>query len=871
MSEEDHKVLKKLKIRTKLGKKRPEGLEITHVPKDADLDVLIVKHGVLYTQAGVKNLVIHSPFLLFPGYMREVLSDSLDIQVRVTNDSFTRALDGSRSGGGNFLDYGVNALLRLGFIWPEAEEYLPEAYWGKAGWKEKDAAIQKLKSCTTEEALSDLAVSQPHCLETLAKILRQTKPEYEKQETITVQDIFKEKESLEKLGYLSPRDYYLDKFADTLNSRQESGARSDIYYKIGFESGLPCNLVLSPEGRERWEEAIATGKPFELFDDYSHVTKHLGLDLEHLDYQAKEDQTKAKLLEDSKDRAKKTEKTKLENRAKKATLLDKFLKNPLELRPTICKPDSKSLTPPPKFESLDTRPEIISLESKLFSKIDRILKSYDSVLHKKEREDAFIEIFNNYYDPANTEEVLCLDKIIQAEHIPFIPEKLIPKYFQHNKAAYNGELEGELIKIATYALREQRTLAGFSSGARAIFHRHSGYEPKPVLGGSSSSLSQAMVDSGFSDVMTYFLANEQAQEEAKRIHKSEEHNIQEVEDGEEQNKPGVLAITHEITPSASPVKEDLHIDPGSGKRSKKQEEGNGAVVEGVKELELAENQDDPNTQYSLAVRYENGTGGIEQNLKEAVRLYQLAAAQNHSEAQYNLARCYRDGIGVEQDIGEARRLYQLAAEQDHEGAQVALQRIPLHKDVDSKARQPQQPPTNNSVEVTPPGSNPSIVPSVTSATIPTATNKELTPTEIGDEKTRQNVTDSFNPPYRSNLVSESKPFYKKYPKSTFFSVAFVVVDAVETGISASKLSYLTRDGEVLKQIIDGLNVVGQALIKDVGKLNAGTVASLTVNGALLLAMAIVFIGSHLVKKADKVKGVGDTKANIGTAAPLSRQ
>ena len=46
---------------------------------------------------------------------------------------------------------------------------------------------------------------------------------------------------------------------------------------------------------------------------------------------------------------------------------------------------------------------------------------------------------------------------------------------------------------------------------------------------------------------------------------------------------------------------------------------------------------------------------------EAVRLYRMAADQDHNAAQFNLGVCYRNGIGVLEDEVEARRWFQLAA------------------------------------------------------------------------------------------------------------------------------------------------------------------------------------------------------------------
>ena len=53
-------------------------------------------------------------------------------------------------------------------------------------------------------------------------------------------------------------------------------------------------------------------------------------------------------------------------------------------------------------------------------------------------------------------------------------------------------------------------------------------------------------------------------------------------------------------------------------------------------------------------------------------MYQKAAEQGFSYGQYDLGRCYANGIGVKQDAVQAAQLYQKAAEQGHKDAQLAL-------------------------------------------------------------------------------------------------------------------------------------------------------------------------------------------------------
>lgn len=90
--------------------------------------------------------------------------------------------------------------------------------------------------------------------------------------------------------------------------------------------------------------------------------------------------------------------------------------------------------------------------------------------------------------------------------------------------------------------------------------------------------------------------------------------------------------------------------------------------------------------------YEHGTG-VATNAAEAARLYQLAADQGHTAAQFRLgetkvhqriiesqlssdcfclAMCYKMGTGVRRDESEAIMWLELAADQKHAAAQFNL-------------------------------------------------------------------------------------------------------------------------------------------------------------------------------------------------------
>lgn len=94
-------------------------------------------------------------------------------------------------------------------------------------------------------------------------------------------------------------------------------------------------------------------------------------------------------------------------------------------------------------------------------------------------------------------------------------------------------------------------------------------------------------------------------------------------------------------------------------------------AEAMRWYQLAAAQNDPSAQNNLGVMHQFGHG-MPVDLATAVAWYRLSAEQGHPVAQANLASAYRDGRGVSRDLGEAFRLYKLAAEQNYPVAQRAL-------------------------------------------------------------------------------------------------------------------------------------------------------------------------------------------------------
>ena len=69
--------------------------------------------------------------------------------------------------------------------------------------------------------------------------------------------------------------------------------------------------------------------------------------------------------------------------------------------------------------------------------------------------------------------------------------------------------------------------------------------------------------------------------------------------------------------------------------------------------------------------YEYGTG-VEQSDQQAAELYELAASQGHSSAQYNLGQMYYKGQGVDQSYERAKEYFEAAARQEIADAQFNL-------------------------------------------------------------------------------------------------------------------------------------------------------------------------------------------------------
>lgn len=73
--------------------------------------------------------------------------------------------------------------------------------------------------------------------------------------------------------------------------------------------------------------------------------------------------------------------------------------------------------------------------------------------------------------------------------------------------------------------------------------------------------------------------------------------------------------------------------------------------------------------------YQNGLG-IEKDLKEAFKLYQLASDEgNSSNAQYNLGLMYLKGDGIEKNIDKTIEYWTKSSEQGFEVAKNSLEKL----------------------------------------------------------------------------------------------------------------------------------------------------------------------------------------------------
>ncbi len=80
---------------------------------------------------------------------------------------------------------------------------------------------------------------------------------------------------------------------------------------------------------------------------------------------------------------------------------------------------------------------------------------------------------------------------------------------------------------------------------------------------------------------------------------------------------------------------------------------------------------DARAQFRAGYLYERGDG-VARDYNEAMRLYQLAAAQGDAVAQFRIGYLYEKGLGVPQDDAQAMQWYEKASAQGNEPANSRL-------------------------------------------------------------------------------------------------------------------------------------------------------------------------------------------------------
>lgn len=92
---------------------------------------------------------------------------------------------------------------------------------------------------------------------------------------------------------------------------------------------------------------------------------------------------------------------------------------------------------------------------------------------------------------------------------------------------------------------------------------------------------------------------------------------------------------------------------------------------------------DADAQNMAGYMFQRGLGTAQPDMKQAVSLFQRAAAQGHAAGLFNLAQLFRDGIGVEANLAVAHALFNLAGARGLEAA--AGQRALVEKRLNGKS------------------------------------------------------------------------------------------------------------------------------------------------------------------------------------------
>lgn len=82
----------------------------------------------------------------------------------------------------------------------------------------------------------------------------------------------------------------------------------------------------------------------------------------------------------------------------------------------------------------------------------------------------------------------------------------------------------------------------------------------------------------------------------------------------------------------------------------------------MEELIKLANEGDMSAQEKVAVAYMRGSNGIQQNMKEAIKYFELASNNGSGMANYQMGKAYEKGNGVLQNSTKALEYYQKSAD-----------------------------------------------------------------------------------------------------------------------------------------------------------------------------------------------------------------
>jgi TPR repeat protein len=91
----------------------------------------------------------------------------------------------------------------------------------------------------------------------------------------------------------------------------------------------------------------------------------------------------------------------------------------------------------------------------------------------------------------------------------------------------------------------------------------------------------------------------------------------------------------------------------------------------VDDMKVRANSGEAASQYQLGKMYYEGKD-VPQNLKEAVRMFQLAADKGYPEALVAMGKCYMNGEGVPQDSKQAMKYFNQAALKESPAAEYQI-------------------------------------------------------------------------------------------------------------------------------------------------------------------------------------------------------